>query len=731
MENSPKPNSPLAPKTSEIAAQPSPGNPEVEARKRAVQQEKEKRLRDREQRKRQKEQERKQRAQARENAKAMRQDRQAASQQRGIDRSAGAEQKRAEKSMAVSTRDAMRKNKSKTDAGKRFFSNRSSSNLTVNSSTEINCIGDMVGLNEDMYFKVKIEGLPTMYVNSANREELRKDLVGLLRNPSKAVGDIKRVTPQEVKKRLRLRSQGKEEEEMNEAQIDKMKVVSKGFNDRRGATLHNDQLVGSGKASHKSYVHKHKDNKFYVVDVPASPSRFKKESSVDEAKKTKPSFSRAYTRDKRKEQAELRRQHDQNVKSELGIKEEVQLDEEAQLDEDIRAMLINEGYSEEDIQYIIDEGLWDSIKGGVKSAADKIKKTTSNIRRKVMNPNKDSLLSKARTKLGLNAKPKPVVAKPKPATTVVSSKPAPKPTYHNNNRKDKIAKGSNTGGVVNRSSKNKSAHVPLSTVNKPKPAAPAPVATNKPTATSNISPGALAIAKKYAKTEDVMTSTSADSQVKLNPETGKYEKKRMKRGQINAQTATESVMSKLKNHYMDESKAYYAGLSPSTTEKRKAHFNKHGKKADDNNSAYKPAPGDAAAETKPSIHTKKAAAMGMGPKNEAGLWANIHAKRKRGEKMRKKGAKGAPTPEAIRSAQKESYNINENKKGLENKAEKSGMPLGVLKQVYNRGMAAWKTGHRPGTTPEQWGMARVNSFITKSSGTWGKADKDLAAKVKK
>lgn len=34
-----------------------------------------------------------------------------------------------------------------------------------------------------------------------------------------------------------------------------------------------------------------------------------------------------------------------------------------------------------------------------------------------------------------------------------------------------------------------------------------------------------------------------------------------------------------------------------------------------------------------------------------GLWANIHAKRRRGEKMRKKGAKGAPTPDAIRSAQ--------------------------------------------------------------------------------
>ena len=67
---------------------------------------------------------------------------------------------------------------------------------------------------------------------------------------------------------------------------------------------------------------------------------------------------------------------------------------------------------------------------------------------------------------------------------------------------------------------------------------------------------------------------------------------------------------------------------------------------------------------------------------------------------------------------------------LKKKAEKTGMPLGVLRQVYNRGVAAWKTGHRPGTTPSQWGHARVNSFVTKSSGTWGKADKDLAAKVR-
>jgi len=68
--------------------------------------------------------------------------------------------------------------------------------------------------------------------------------------------------------------------------------------------------------------------------------------------------------------------------------------------------------------------------------------------------------------------------------------------------------------------------------------------------------------------------------------------------------------------------------------------------------------------------------------------------------------------------------------GLKNKAKKSGMPYGILKKVYDRGMAAWRGGHRPGTTQQQWAFARVNSFVTKSSGTWGGADKDLAAKVK-
>ena len=69
-------------------------------------------------------------------------------------------------------------------------------------------------------------------------------------------------------------------------------------------------------------------------------------------------------------------------------------------------------------------------------------------------------------------------------------------------------------------------------------------------------------------------------------------------------------------------------------------------------------------------------------------------------------------------------------KAVKNKAEKTGMPYSILKKVYDRGMAAWKGGHRPGATQQQWALARVNSFVTKSSGTWGGADKDLAKKVR-
>ena len=55
----------------------------------------------------------------------------------------------------------------------------------------------------------------------------------------------------------------------------------------------------------------------------------------------------------------------------------------------------------------------------------------------------------------------------------------------------------------------------------------------------------------------------------------------------------------------------------------------------------------------------------------------------------------------------------------------TGIPASTLRTVYNRGMAAWRTGHRPGASQQAWGMARVYSFALKGK-TWKTADKDLA-----
>ena len=229
---------------------------------------------------------------------------------------------------------------------------------------------------------------------------------------------------------------------------------------------------------------------------------------------------------------------------------------------------------------------------------------------------------------------------------------------------------------------------------------------------------------------------------------------------------------------------YHKGLAKSTKVKRDAHFKKGAEMDDDNPNAYEPAPGDAEAETKPSKHTKRYHQM-FNKEGKVKLDRRFRAFRVRKEealdeisintdaekrlkrqhkderqnlsKEHEREMDGLLTRELrkkITSINKEEFDndkaliqfieettndifdqvsLDEAKgeEGLKKKAEKSGMPLGILRKVYNRGIAAWRTGHRPGTTPQQWGFARVNSFITKSSGTWGKADADLAAKVRK
>lgn len=50
-------------------------------------------------------------------------------------------------------------------------------------------------------------------------------------------------------------------------------------------------------------------------------------------------------------------------------------------------------------------------------------------------------------------------------------------------------------------------------------------------------------------------------------------------------------------------------------------------------------------------------------------------------------------------------------RSLEEKAAATGVPLRFIRESYNRGLAAWRTGHRPGATQQQWGYARVHSFL--------------------
>lgn len=68
-------------------------------------------------------------------------------------------------------------------------------------------------------------------------------------------------------------------------------------------------------------------------------------------------------------------------------------------------------------------------------------------------------------------------------------------------------------------------------------------------------------------------------------------------------------------------------------------------------------------------------------------------------------------------------------KSLKKKSKASGIPVGILRKVFSRGMQAWNAGHRPGVAQHQWGLGRVNSFITGAGGA-RKADSDLWSKAK-
>ena len=66
-------------------------------------------------------------------------------------------------------------------------------------------------------------------------------------------------------------------------------------------------------------------------------------------------------------------------------------------------------------------------------------------------------------------------------------------------------------------------------------------------------------------------------------------------------------------------------------------------------------------------------------------------------------------------------------KSLPDIAKATKIPLKTLETIYNRGLAAWRTGHRPGASPQAWGYARVHSYVMKGK-TYHTADKNLHSK---
>ena len=98
------------------------------------------------------------------------------------------------------------------------------------------------------------------------------------------------------------------------------------------------------------------------------------------------------------------------------------------------------------------------------------------------------------------------------------------------------------------------------------------------------------------------------------------------------------------------------------------------------------------------------------------------------KKMLKRDYKGFKTDEGQKT-KTSSYTQKFRKmypgaKSLPEIAKATKIPLRTVKTIYNRGLAAWRTGHRPGASPQAWGYARVHSFATKGK-TYYTADADL------
>ena len=127
---------------------------------------------------------------------------------------------------------------------------------------------------------------------------------------------------------------------------------------------------------------------------------------------------------------------------------------------------------------------------------------------------------------------------------------------------------------------------------------------------------------------------------------------------------------------------YFKGLSKKDKEERERVIKRRSKMDSDDPDAYKGFRSDKGVKTKPSKYNAKFKKM-FGELSEEQKQV---FKEKLSAKIRK---------------------------SLKKKAKKANAPMGALTKIYNKGLAAWRTGHRPGANQHAWAMARVKSAFGK------------------
>jgi len=96
---------------------------------------------------------------------------------------------------------------------------------------------------------------------------------------------------------------------------------------------------------------------------------------------------------------------------------------------------------------------------------------------------------------------------------------------------------------------------------------------------------------------------------------------------------------------------------------------------------------------------------------------------------------GFKTDKYAKTTRKSSYTAQWDRlfphaKSLKQRSNVTGVPIKYIENVYSRGSAAWRTGHRPGQTTQSWPYPRVSSFLLCGK-THYTADSDLVRQAKK